>query len=372
MKPYTLEKAYEDMNKCHDFWKMVDHYKSYDLQVESCCKSSPDADLGGPTRRRFTNQKKAEMHVHYSTTGNFRETTRVFNLNESKVRGIIKTRPIAGKIILSKKQNFPGAGRPLSYPVELEDLLIKWILVLRDLNFPVSILALQEKAKNLIQPGNPEFKASRGWIEKFFNRHKLSLRSRTSVSQKLPSQLESVLTKFYADAAKFMRIGKYPLSLVGNMDETPAFLTWCHRIVLRLKVPKNAWFALRVVKKKTSYSCFVSYGGWENAPTNDRTISDLNIPAGFIVKTQEKAWMDDDLMNVWVEDIWIKHIRAECQKLGFENALLTFDAFATHLTDDVESQLLEAKTDTLIIPAGCTSKCQPMDVCLNKPFKAIL
>ena len=35
MKPYMLEKAYEDMNKCHDFWKMVDHYKSYDLQVKS-------------------------------------------------------------------------------------------------------------------------------------------------------------------------------------------------------------------------------------------------------------------------------------------------------------------------------------------------
>ena len=46
----------------------------------------------------------------------------------------------------------------------------------------------------------------------------------------------------------------------------------------------------------------------------DRTISDLNIPAGFIVKTQEKAWMDDDLMKVWVDVIWIKHVRAECPK----------------------------------------------------------
>ena len=25
-----------------------------------------------------------------------------------------------------------------------------------------------------------------------------------------------------------------------------------------------------------------------------------------------------------------------------------------------------------MIPLGCTSKCQPMDVCINKPFKAIL
>ena len=45
--------------------------------------------------------------------------------------------------------------------------------------------------------------------------------------KKLPKQLEGVLTKFYADASKFMRIGKYPPSLLGNMDETPAFLIWC-------------------------------------------------------------------------------------------------------------------------------------------------
>ena len=157
------------------------------------------------------------------------------------------------------------------------------------------------------------------------------------------------------------------------------FLTCCHRKVLRLKVSKNAWFALRVVKKKHLTVVLSATGDGKMLPPmiifkgkTDRTISNLNIPAGFIVKTQEKAWMDNDLMKVWEEDIWIKHIRAEWQKLGFENALLTFDAFAAHLTDDVESRLLEAKTDTLAIPDGCTSKCQPMDVCLKRPFKAIL
>ena len=35
--------------------------------------------------------------------------------------------------------------------------------------------------------------------------------------------MESILSKFYEDAARFMRIGKYPLSLVGNMYETPSF-----------------------------------------------------------------------------------------------------------------------------------------------------
>ena len=47
----------------------------------------------------------------------------------------------------------------------------------------------------------------------------------------------------------------------------------------------------------------------------DRTISDLNIPAGFIVKTQEKAWMDDDLKKVWVENIWIKIFELNAKSL---------------------------------------------------------
>ena len=85
MKPYTLERAY-DINKCHDFWKMVNHYKSYDLQVKLCCKSSPDTDLSSPsnTRRRFTSQKKAAMPLHYSTTENFRETARAVVLSATE------------------------------------------------------------------------------------------------------------------------------------------------------------------------------------------------------------------------------------------------------------------------------------------------
>ena len=92
-----------------------------------------------------------------------------------------------------------------------------------DLHVPESVLGLQEKAKKVIRPHNPTFSASRGWVEKFFSRHRLSLRNRTSVSLKLPQQLEGCVTKCYEEAGRYIRIGKYPRSLVVNMDETPAF-----------------------------------------------------------------------------------------------------------------------------------------------------
>ena len=98
----------------------------------------------------------------------------------------------------------------------------------------------------------------------------------------------------------------------------------------------------------------------------------MRIPEGFIVKMQETSWMDERLMEVWVEEIWLKYIREVSKQLGFNNSLLPFDAFSAHKTDDVQSKLVQNKSDILMIPPWCTSKCQPMDVCINKPSKAIL
>ena len=234
-------------------------------------------------------------------------------MSKSTVRKIVKS-TLSNDVKPSDKGNRPGAGRPLKYPKEAENELVTWVLQLLDVHIPVSVLALQEKAKKVIRPHSPSFGASRGWVEKFFARHRLSLQNRTSVSQKLPRQLERVLTKFYEDAGRFMRIGKYPRSLVGNMDETPAFFDM---------VPSKS------ICKTGSKECIVRTSGSEKkhvtivlSATVDgkmlppmiilkgettKTIEKLRLPEGFIVKTQAKVWMGEELMHVWLEDIWLKH-----------------------------------------------------------------
>ena len=125
--------------------------------------------------------------------------------------------------LLFDKGIHPGAGRPITYPKDVENELVACILQLLDLHVSVSVLSFQEKAKNVICPHQSTFSASKGWVKKFFSRHRLSLWNRTSVSQKLPRQLEGCLTKFFEGTGPYMRIGKYPHSLIWNMDETPAF-----------------------------------------------------------------------------------------------------------------------------------------------------
>ena len=201
---------------------------------------------------------------------------------------------------LLTKCNFPCAGRPLAYPIELDVELLKWIFVL-------SLESSRES--KAFDTTNLSFNASRCWVRKFFNRHKLALRTRISISQKLSKQVAGVLSKSWEDATRFMRAGKYPLSLVGNMDKTPAFDTVPSKCIA--KKDERVCVVCSSGSKKTHLTVVLSVtADGRMLPTmiifngkTKQTIRDLNIPLAFIVKTQKKAWMDDDLMKIWIEDI---------------------------------------------------------------------
>ena len=46
------------------------------------------------------------------------------------------------------------------------------------------------------------------------------------------------------------------------------------------------------------------------------------------------------------------------------------DSFSAHKTDIVKQRFCEKKTDLAVIPGGLTSRLQPLDVSLNRSFKA--
>ena len=52
-----------------------------------------------------------------------------------------------------------------------------------------------------------------------------------------------------------------------------------------------------------------------------------------------------------------------------EQLLLVRDSFRAHLTDEVKAELNRCKIDVAVIPGGLTPVLQPLDKCLNKPFK---
>ena len=53
-------------------------------------------------------------------------------------------------------------------------------------------------------------------------------------------------------------------------------------------------------------------------------------------------------------------------------SMLCLDAFRGHLTDEIKNKIHRLKSELVIIPMGMTLVLQPLDVSVNKPFKARL
>ena len=70
-------------------------------------------------------------------------------------------------------------------------------------------------------------------------------------------------------------------------------------------------------------------------------------------------------MLKWIKDVYLKYTKKE-------RSLLVLDSFRGHLTDDVKKAFRKGNTVMAVIPGGCTSKVQPLDVSINKPFKVDL
>ena len=79
--------------------------------------------------------------------------------------------------------------------------------------------------------------------------------------------------------------------------------------------------------------------------------------------------MDESGVRLWIDKVWGKRPG----ELGRRKSLLVWDAFRVHLTDVPKTILREDHdTDIAVIPGGLTSVVQPLDVCLNMPFKGHL
>jgi len=50
--------------------------------------------------------------------------------------------------------------------------------------------------------------------------------------------------------------------------------------------------------------------------------------------------------------------------------MLVYDSFRGHTVNSVKNRLVEKNTNIAVIPGGCTSKLQPLDVAINKSFKS--
>ena len=159
----------------------------------------------------------------------------------------------------------------------------------------------------------------------------------------------------------------YPLSRIYNMDETP----------MRFELPSTRsleFTGSRTVPIKTcgaekrsfTVTLAVAADGTKLPPKvifkGVRFPRDLVVPDSLRVSFHKKGWMDESGVKEWIRQCLPRTPRNE-------QSLLVWDSFRAHLTDEVKEDLNRRKIDVAVIPGGLTPVLQPLDKCLNKPFK---
>ena len=224
---------------------------------------------------------------------------------------------------------------------------------------------LCQKAKEL--SADPGFKASLGWYQNWKRRHSVSFRAKTTLAQRLPDDMDEKVVQFHRFIISARQRVGYPLSRIFNMDETP----------MRFELPSSRsleFTGSRTVPVKTcgaekrsfTVALAVAADGTKFPPKvifkGVRTPRDLVVPNSLRVSFHKKGWMDESGVKEWIR---------QClpRTQNHEQSLLVWDSFRAHLTEDVKAALKQRKIDVAVIPGGLTPVLQPLDKCLNKPFK---
>ena len=214
---------------------------------------------------------------------------------------------------------------------------------------------------------DPAFKASLGWYQNWKRRHSVSLSAKTTLAQRLPEDMEEKIVQFHRFITAARQRAGYPLSRIYNMDETP----------MCFKLPSTRpleFTGSRTVPVKTcgaekrsfTVTLAIAADGTKLPPKvifkGIRRPRALVVPGSLRVSFHKKGWMDEAGVKEWICQCLLRTPRNE-------QSLLVWDSFRAHLTDEVKADLMRRKIDVAVISGGLTPVLQPLDKCLNKPFK---
>ena len=186
---------------------------------------------------------------------------------------------------------------------------------------------------------------------------------------RLPDDYEEKIVRFHHFVISRRKEYNYPLHLIPNMDKTPLIFDMPPNRTIHQTGEKTV--KIRTTgneKNRVTVVLTCCADGSKLKPMvifKRKNIPKIKNTHGVVVSVQEKGWMDGNQMIIWNEKVW----RACVGSLRRRKSFLVYDSFEAHVTDNVKAALKGENTDLAVIPGGLTSILQPLDVCLNKPFK---
>ncbi|XP_054509198.2 pogo transposable element with ZNF domain isoform X1 [Agelaius phoeniceus] len=254
--------------------------------------------------------------------------------------------------------------------LEAEEKLAEWVLTQREQQLPVNEETLFQKATKIGRALEGGFQISYEWAVRFMLRHHLSTHTRRGVAHPLPKEIQGNAGAFIEFVQRQIHAQELPPAMIAAVDEISLFLDaevlgsderkesalqtvgngepWCE-LVLTLLADGGVLPALVISR------------GRPPCPTA--------LPKSILLESKESGCGDDEIMELWAARVWRKH--TECRG-GASKGMLVLDCHRTHLSEEVLAVLSAAGALPAVIPAGCSSRAQPLDVCVKRSLKNFL
>ena len=109
--------------------------------------------------------------------------------------------------------------------------------------------------------------------------------------------------------------------------------------------------------------------------TTERCLPCIEFPKEWHITYSINHWANESTMVDYIEKILCPYIARKRSELNLDDthpALVIFDSFKAQTTERVLKLLEDNYIYSIMVPANCTDRLQPMDISVNKAAKHFL
>lgn len=308
-------------------------------------------------RKQFTIEQKISIFRDLENGKSQREVCREQGLSPSTLSTMVKNKETivaAFEKNVQKSKRLRKAAQP-----EVEEAVLKWFVLHRGLNVPISGKILQEKATQFAAELGADFKCSDGWLNRFKKRHnicagKISGEAKDVCSNTTKEWIENVWPE--------IRKGFEPADIF-NADEAGLFFRMAPDKTLKFKNEKCVGGKLS--KERITVLVCANMTGHEKRKllvigksANPRCFKNVKrLPVSYTAN--KRAWMTSEIFEKELRS-WDIQLRAVKRKI-----LLLVDNCAAH------PHMFNLENIKLVfLPPNTTSVLQPMDQGVIRSLKS--
>ncbi|XP_043251502.1 jerky protein homolog-like [Colletes gigas] len=249
---------------------------------------------------------------------------------------------------------------------ELDNRMYMWYLERKAIGKPITNLLLLEKAiefnKECGGPSKPIFKASKGWLWKFKNRHGIRL-----INDPNKKKDTTTAEQFVNDFARRIEQEEIEYRNIYNMDVTA--LLWK---ALPTKISTNNgernMEGTTCEEDRATVGLCVNATGSHKLPLlfihkikNPKELKHCKDSLPVIYKAQSQAWIDQEIFSDWYQNHFIPAVKTHQTETGTSGKVILLLNNCRHKLQLAEKFQQDDQFHIMLLPHNTTPFLQPMN-----------